>query len=160
MLKDLLIKNTCITVPVIGCGDTYDNYYYYENQKNTKISLFSKCLLRLRFLRVFVLCCVLVFLRAILSWCEMCEISTQFTTSFLWTSLQFIHVLDLNFKLLNTCDYKLLTRTPSGALWLQDLWPDNNMCRCVRWIVGRCNDYKSMYCDQTFQDETKKKNLF
>ena len=58
----------------------------------------------------------------------------------LLTSLQFI--LYLNFKLLNTCDYKLLTKIPSGALWLQDLWADNNLCGCVRWIVGSCNDYK------------------
>jgi len=85
------------------------------------------------------------------------DISTKFTTTFLWTSLQFI--LDLNFKLLNTCDCKF-TKIQSGALWLPYMWADNNMCRCVRWIVGSCNDYKNMHCDQTFQDETKKKNLF
>jgi len=67
MLNDVLIGNTCITVPVIGCGDTYDNYYY-KTPKNTQEKVFSKCLVRRRSLHVFVLFCVLVFVWAILSW--------------------------------------------------------------------------------------------
>jgi len=69
MIKDVLKGNTCISVPVIGRGDTYDSYFYYENTKNTKNSVIFKCLFRLRFLRVFVLFCVLIFVRAILLWC-------------------------------------------------------------------------------------------
>ena len=40
-------------------------------RKHTKYYLSSKCLLRLRVLRVFVLFCVLGFVRAILPWCPL-----------------------------------------------------------------------------------------
>jgi len=53
------------------------------------------------------------------------DIPTKFTTTFLWTSLRFI--LDLNFKLLNTCDC-VFTKIPSGALWLPYMWADTNLC--------------------------------
>jgi len=76
------------------------------------------------------------------------DISTLLTTSFLWTSLQFI--FDFNFKLLNTCDYKLLTKIPSGALWFQDQCADNNLCECVRYIVGSCNGYKNIFTFANF----------
>ena len=42
-----------------------------KNPKNTKIVFFSKCLLRHGVVRVFVSLCVLVFVRAILSWCPL-----------------------------------------------------------------------------------------
>jgi len=48
---------------------------------------FSTCMLRLGVIRVFVLLCVFVCERAILSWCPK---TWLFTTFFLWTSLQFI----------------------------------------------------------------------
>ena len=39
MPKDVLIGNTCFTVPVIRCGDFYD-HYYFENPKNTHKKVF------------------------------------------------------------------------------------------------------------------------
>ena len=45
------------------------NLTYTLTNKSKQKKCFSKCLLRIDVLRVFVLFCVLVFVRAILSWC-------------------------------------------------------------------------------------------